>query len=140
MKRTFSSWKGIQRGQKFKVISNSNSHNYPMNTVLTMSRDGMTSSSMDDACIEMCGNSLNVRDIELCPMCLADIKAERDTILNYRKKELAELEGMIEFCTKYGIDKYDPKMGESFRILEVAKNPLISDFDKITAISQILSQ
>jgi len=140
MNKRLTSWKGVQKGQKFKVIGNSNSHNYPMHTILTMARDGSNMSSMDDVCVEMHGNNLSAKDVELTPMCIKDLEAERDIILNYRKGELLELNTMIDFCKKYGLEKYNPKMTDAFRIVEVTKDQNMSDFDRMVAICKILGE
>jgi len=65
MKKTIATFAGIKIGQRFRVIANTSSHCYPMNTILTFKRVGMNTTTMSDIANELYGNSIKISEIEL---------------------------------------------------------------------------
>jgi len=139
-KTNLTSWKGIQKGTKFRVVRNSNGHSYPTGRVLTLSRDGEAASSMSNCAKEIMGNNLNVVDIELIYMTISDMKLERDRILSKQKDELNKLEHAIEFCEKHGIEQYEDRFVESYHILKIAQDSSKTEIEKVKSIVEIMSK
>ena len=140
MKTNLTSWKGLQKGTKFRVVRNSNGHSYPIGKVLTLSRDGEASSSMNSCAREVSGNNLTVTDIELIYMTIGDMKLERDYILNKQKDELKKLEHAIEFCEKHGIEQYEDRYVDSYQILKIAQDSSKTEIEKVKSIVEIMSK
>lgn len=115
---TLTSWKGIKKGTKFKVVSNSNSHNYPLNTVLTLSRDGLVSSEMGNAAVELSGNNLNIQDVViLTATTVADLQKE----LSAAKAVVKEIQQKITFCGENELEEFDEETYRIFKLLEIAE-------------------
>ena len=102
------SFAGLKRGQKFMVVANSNSHNYPMDTALTLNRDGVRTTGMSNCAVEVPGgNNLMASDCVLLDMSLESMKLELVNIEKECKAKSDELKGKIDFCEKNGLDTFD---------------------------------
>lgn len=112
MKR-LETFEGLKKGDKIVIIENSNSHNYPLNRPLTLSRDG-EGEKMRDAVKECSGNILKATDCEAGSVSLVDMKF-RMAVLEEEEKELR---AEIEFCERNGLtefhsEAYKVQMAES---------------------------
>ena len=119
MKAKPCSWKGIKKGTKFKVVSNTNAHNYPIGIVLTLSEDGGPSAEMGAAAEEVqCGNNLNIRDVALLTeQTVADLQKE----LEAAKAVVTEVQQKIDFCKENGLETFDEESFRIFKLLEIAE-------------------
>lgn len=130
-------WRGLKQGTKFKVIRNSNSHNYPLNKILTMSMAGPNSTAANNIAIEVPGgNSLNISDCEiLTGLTLADLRKE---IKEYEDK-IKEIKGQVDFCVTNNLDEYDEEthqLYEGIKIVEATSTTI----EKAKALKKLLSQ
>ena len=108
MSKPLKSFAGLKKGQKFIVVANSNSHNYPMETSLTLSRDGLKTTSMSNCAMEVPGgNNLMASDCVLLDMSLKSMKLELADIEKECKAKSDELKSKIDFCEKNGLDTFD---------------------------------
>ena len=108
MSKPLKSFAGLKKGQKFMVVANNNSHNYPMDTVLTLSRDGRKTTGMSNCAVEVPdGNNLMASDCVLLDMSLESMKLELVNIGKKYKAESDELKSRIDFCEKNGLDTFD---------------------------------
>ena len=131
------SFAGLKRGQKFMVVANSNSHNYPMDTALTLNRDGVRTTGMSNCAVEVPGgNNLMASDCVLLAMSLESIKLELVNIGKKYKAESDELKSKIDFCEKNGLDTFDEdfyKVHSALKALD-SKATLIEKTKVITAL------
>ncbi len=116
MKKTAKTWAGIPKGTPFKVISNCNSHNYPMGVVLKTNIlcDGHSGSVIEGF------NVINVRDVEFIPTTIIDLKEE----LKNLEEKVQEIKEKIEFCETVGMNEFDEdyyKIYNTLSILETKK-------------------
>ncbi len=116
MKNKPATWASIPKGTTFKVVSNSNSHNYPMETVLRTNK----------ICKAKAGvvvggyNTLSINDVEFIPMTIKDLE-ER---LYRLEAEAQELDKKIEFCKSMNLTEFDEdyyKIYNTLSILETKK-------------------
>ena len=108
MSKQLKSFAGLKKGQKFMVVANSNSHNYPMETVLTLSKNGTKATSMSNCAVEVPdGNNLMAKDCILAEMSLEMMKSELVDMSERYKTESDELKSKIDFCEKNGLDTFD---------------------------------
>lgn len=108
MSKPLKSFGGLKKGQKFMVVTNSNSHNYPMNTVLTLNMNGTKATSMSNCAVEVPdGNNLMAKDCILVEMSLEMMKSELADMSERYKTESDELKSKIDFCEKNGLDTFD---------------------------------
>ena len=45
MRNTLTTFKGIKKGQKFRIIANTSGHRYPLNETLTFAKAGVTTAA-----------------------------------------------------------------------------------------------
>ena len=108
MSKPLKSFAGLSKGQKFMVVENSNSHNYPMNTVLTLNRDGVKAVSMSNCAEEVpTGNNLAAKDCILIEMSIEWMKSELTKLKENYEAQSDELRSKIDFCEKNGLDTFD---------------------------------
>lgn len=138
MSKPLKSFAGLKKGQKFMVVANSNSHNYPMDTVLTLNRDGIKTTSMSNCAVEVLdGNNLMASDCVLLDMSLEMMKSELVDMSERYKTESDELKSKIDFCEKNGLDTFD----EDFYKVHLALKALDSDatlMEKTKVITALL--
>jgi len=138
---TRTTWGKLKKGQKFKVFANTNSHSYPLNTVLTMDRDGTDTQAMDRIAVEITGgNNLNIRDVQIIERLASKEEIQelqqtlKDAEINYIK-EKARIEAKIDFCKKFELDEFDPDIVEVWGILENNKKMSNIELAKLIAES-----
>ena len=137
MSKPLKSFAGLKKGQKFMVVANSNSHNYPMDTVLTLNRDGIKTTSMSNCAVEVPdGNNLMASDCVLLDMSLESMKLELVNIGKKYKAESDELKSKIDFCEKNGLDTFDEDFYKVHSALEAldSKATLIEKTKVIAAL------
>ncbi len=127
---------GIKKGQKFKVISNSNSHNYPMDKVLTF-RISPSGTMSNNVAKEVIGNSLSCRDIIIISITLEDLKKELESNRNDFIKSEKEILSKISFCEKTGSIEYDEEIFKIYSVLNTL-NEYSNDIEKAKKIANIL--
>ena len=137
MSKPLKSFAGLKKGQKFMVVANNNSHNYPMDTVLTLSRDGRKTTGMSNCAVEVPdGNNLMASDCVLLDMSLESMKLELVNIGKKYKAESDELKSRIDFCEKNGLDTFDEdfyKVHSALKALD-SKATLMEKTKVITAL------
>lgn len=134
-------WLGLKKDQKFKVIKNTNSHNYPLNTIYTMTRSGIDVSNMDNIATEYArGNTLRFQDIELVYTSLIEIKQKVADITTEYNAQFKELTTVIEFCEKYNTNDYNPMFITKFKSIVTILNDNTSLYDKSVNINNIINE
>ena len=138
MNKKLTDYKGIKKGQKFRVIQNTNNHNYPLNKILTFSKDFKSSSTRSyNVAVEVSGNYLKIQDIELLNYTLIDMKKQ----LMESKKEYEnikkELETKIKFCEDTKTEEFDENTYKVYQTLAVLKETS-TDIEKAQAIAKLI--
>ena len=113
MKKTrLETFAGMKKGDKIIILSNSNSHNYPMNVVLTLKENGV-SQTLNDAVEGLSGNSLDARDCIRAAYTIADLQDSigrmEDEVARLQRDILSYRE-MLSICETNHITEYDPDM------------------------------
>jgi len=139
--KKLTSFAGIEKGMKFRVINTSNGHNYPVNTVLTFKRNGSGIDTMCDCAEEVPqGNALHIHQIEiLTEVSLSNMKAKLKSLEENYKKEKAELSSKIKFCEENGLEIYDDdifKISEALKVIESSK----SGVEKAKMIAKLIKE
>jgi len=109
---------GLKKGQKFTVISNCNSHNYPLNVPLTLERDGLPGSTQMDQCAGTRYNTLDIRDVVLIDSSITELKAKIEDL----HKEEAKLIRKIKLCEEFGVTTFDDRVLDVYEALRVASS------------------
>lgn len=138
--KRISSFKGIKRGQKFRVIGNAGGHNYPLGKVFTFKRDMVSASgSATDIAEEVqYGNNIYASDIELViTQTLDELKKEKSDLEKRYKKEIAELEEKIKVCEENGLEEFDEDFAKVYKILKVVEGKKTRT-EKAKVITQLL--
>ena len=133
--KKLTSWKSLKKGQKFIVRSNSNSHSYPIGTILTMRKNGECDDTMNNVAVELCGNSLDICDIELVNNTLEVLKARLATL----ESEKAVVVGKIKFCEDNGTTEFDETEYEIFAALDILEGTG-SRKEKAAMLAKILNK
>lgn len=115
---------GMKRGDRIIILSNSNSHNYPMNVVLTLKKNGV-SRTLNDAVEGVSGNNLDAGDCAKAAFTVVDLQ---DSI-GRKEDEIARLQGeilsyreMLSICETNHITEYDPDMVKIMAILKLIED------------------
>ena len=134
MGKKITTFAGIKKGQKFRVIANNGGHNYPMGEVLTFKKPGSTLQSMSDVAEEQIGNNIRASEIELVNYTVEDILSE----IKELEKQIEDLTLKAEFCYENGLKEYDENL---FRILKAVKiiNTFSTDIDKAKQLALLLN-
>jgi len=133
--KKLTTWKGLKKGQKFIVHSNSNSHCYPIGKVLTMRVNGSCGDRMNNVAVEMCGDNLDICDIQLVNNTLEVLKVR----LAELEAEKAEVTGKIKFCEDNGLTEFDEIEYEIFAALDILEGSA-SRKDKASLLAKILNK
>lgn len=138
MSKVLASFAGIKKGQKFKVIKNVGSHNYPMNKTLVFRVDGTAASSMNNIA-KGTGDYNNIRidEIEIFNETLIEMRERRDQLSSSKNAEIAELDEKIKACEELNLEVYDELFVTIHKCLVVlgANATLV---EKTTAIISII--
>ena len=150
---------GIKKGQKFRVVSNSNGHNYPLNTVLKFKERNTVKKTNWDNCVMGSDryNTLNCQDVELLGEDLAslelsyvELQESRDLWNENNKLEvkkynedvderLLTIKKQIQFCKDLGITEYDDNVEKMYNIIQtINKKGDMSDIEKAKMISEMI--
>jgi hypothetical protein len=118
MSKALESFKGLKIGQKFKVVRNIGSHNYPMGVTLVFKVDGVESSSMNNIAAGGDYNNIRIDEIEVFNDTLAEMRSRRDELSSSKNAEIKELNKKIKTCEELGLDVYDQMFISVYRALE----------------------
>lgn len=129
MKKILTSFSGIKAGQKFKVINSSGGHNYPVDKVLTFTRNGINNATMSNCAKEVAsGNTLNINQIILVNYGITEMEEE----INLLNKEIKVLQDKISYCKKYKLTEYNEDHARVMKALEaINSNSSISEKARI---------
>lgn len=116
MKR-LTSFASVRTGDRFTVISNTNSHCYPLNVPLVFKRDGALTDQMSDMAVGGSYNTIHCRDIVLLNKNLTTLEKE----LAETQVESDALKSQIKFCRDHGLDEYDEELHTVHDILSKTK-------------------
>jgi hypothetical protein len=108
MSRKLTSFTGIKKGQKFRVIKNIGSHNYPLNVLLTFRVNGTEGSTMNNIA-EGNGDYNNIRidEIQLYNETVVDMRERLDLIKSKSNSEFLDLTEKIRICEELNLEAYD---------------------------------
>ena len=99
-------FKGLKKGTRIKVVTNSNSHNYGIGSVYSLARDGI-GALMEDIAGTGRHNNLDARDCVLCDETISGLQKELETLKAVFEKESKELSDKIKFCQDNNLEEYD---------------------------------
>lgn len=134
--KKYLNWKDVPKGTKFKVVRNTNGHNYPLNTTLTTKKNKPFGASASDVAVEFTGNSLHILDCQFSGDTISEIKKqqkelqEQITILNSKIKLMEELE----------LDEYDENVIKVHQTLTLIDKKGISKIEKAKAIAKLINE
>lgn len=124
-KQKYKSWAEVPLGTMFKVVRNTNNHNYPLNTPLTVSVRCMATSGA--VCTGY--NHLNIGDVEFIDTYLEELKETKkllkDSIAELQS-QLVDIQSKIDYCIQNRIEKFDDTEYKVYQI--------IKEFEKGTTI------
>lgn len=139
----------VKKGQKFKVISNSNGHSYPIGKILTFKTDGRgRSTAWADCALEGSYNTLDIKDVMVIGETLdylneryvsinedrdkynvsqeaelkkytANIQAELKRFNKDVDDEMKDIEEKIAFCKSLGITEYDDNVRKMYEAIKI---------------------
>jgi hypothetical protein len=136
--KKLTTFKGIKKGQKFKVINKRGSHNYPVNKVLTFKHDGPDNFTMSDCAVEKSGgNTLQADQIVLLAQDLKSMKEQVTTLKLEFNNEISELESKIKFCEEQGLEEFDEDTFKVYSTLSILKTKK-SDIEKAKIIASLI--
>jgi len=127
-------FKGLKAGTKIKVVSNSNSHSYPMDTELTLKKAVMSVSG-SDMVTEVVGNTLRATDCILSSTTVEDLEKR----LTELEKEKKDIQAKIKFCKEAEIEEYDENLFKVYKTLELVDNATLDRKKKAALISKLIS-
>lgn len=109
---------GLKKGQKFRVTQNTNGHNYPLDTILTLKRNGPDATAMNDCAEGRVYNTLNATDLEVFSdtKSITDMEAEITELNN----QITGLRRKIAICKDFGIEAHDDELLKVFEALRIA--------------------
>lgn len=113
-------WEGLKAGTKFMVVRNSNSHNYPLNTPLTLKLVTNSPQGTNIATEVIHGNTIQASDCMLVPVAsisLKDLKARKKELESEYAEETEILDRRIKFCEDNDLDTYDERIDKIFDVL-----------------------
>ena len=125
---------GMKKGDKIIILSNSNSHDYPMNVVLTLKKNGV-SQTLSDAVEGLSGNNLDARDCVRAAHTIADLQDSigrmEDEVARLQRDILSYRE-MLSICETNHITEFDPDMVKIVAILKSIEDSReeLNDFQK----------
>jgi len=142
METKLTSWKDLKKGTKFKIIKNTSDHNYPLETVFTLSRDGEPKETMSDIAKEFPGgNFVHIKEIQIYPRTISQLNEEKIAItkkLSDTAKELEKIQDKIEYMIEYKLKEFDEEEYQIFQMLEIVECPNLSKFEKVKLISNLI--
>ena len=133
-KNRLETFAGMKKGDRIIILSNSNSHNYPMNVVLTLKKNGV-SETLSDAVEGLSGNNLDARDCIRATYTIADLQDSigrmEDEVARLQRDILFYRE-MLSICETNHITEYDPDMVKIMAILKSIEDSReeLNDFQK----------
>ena len=129
MSKKFKSWKDVPEGTKFKVVNNTNSHDYPMNVVLRTER------AVTGTCGQVIDkyNNLKIADVVFVSATVPEMEEE----LEQKKKEMEEISSKIKFCKDNGLEEFDEETYRAYAALAVIESKK-SKMEKVKAIAALL--
>jgi hypothetical protein len=110
MSRKLTSFAGIKKGQKFRVIKNIGSHNYPLNVPLTFRVDGTDGSTMGNIAESKNGgdyNNIRIDEIQLYNETVVDMREQLNLIKSKSNSEFLNLTEKIRICEELNLETYD---------------------------------
>jgi hypothetical protein len=137
----YTKWSQVPVGTKFKVVSNSNSHNYPLNELLTVVSRNSTSS-----CAHVTGNPIhNTLMIKDCLFVNFDLATMKDVIVQKQEallkiqEEIIEVENCIKFCEEQGLEEYDEDLHKVMKTLDTLESKKLTKLEKAKMIAKLIS-
>lgn len=134
--KKLTSWKGLKKGTKFKVIANTNSHNYPLNITLTMKKAGSDNQRMSDVAEEIRGNELNIKDCIFGSYTIKDIKEEQKEL----QSQINSLNAKIKVMEELELEEYDENVIKIHQTLTLIDKKGISKIEKAKAITKLINE
>ena len=126
---------GLPAGTKFKAVENTNGHNYPLNTPLTMNRKGIGATITNIAIEVTSGNCIQAWDCELYITTIEEMKKQ----LAELDAQKAELQAKIDFCEETDVTEYDENLFKVYKALEVIETKTLSRGEKAALISKLIN-
>lgn len=139
MSKKIKSFLGLKKGQKFIVTKTGGGHNYPLNTVLTLSRDIVNIGSPHNIATEYPqGNTIAPSCIELIASTIVEMKKQLKDIETEFKKEKSILQSKINFCEENGVEEFDENL---FKVIEALKalDSKSSNVEKAKVIASLIN-
>jgi len=140
MNKERTNWQGLKKGTRFKVVNNTNIHNYRIGTIYTMKRNGSNSVEMNDIASEFVGNNLSIHDVIIL-LDLSDMKIYANSLkkeVNKIENEVVRINDIIKFHIDNGIEEYDEELYTLYMAIESMNSG--STMEKVKALQKILKQ
>lgn len=134
MNERLKTFKGLKEGAAFKVVANTNGHNYPMNVRLHLNTPGFGTTMTNCAREVPSGDTLSCRDCVLEPSSLEYMEKQIKTL----QEEIKTLETQIEFCKTLGTTEYDETEFKVYQTLALMEDKQLTKAQKVKLISKII--
>lgn len=142
MEKKLTSWKDLKKGTKFKIIKNTSGHNYPLETIFTLSRDGESKESMSDIAKEFPGgNFVHIKEVQLYPRTIPQLRQEKSDLIKKLSTitlEIDVIEDKIKYMIEHKLEEFDEEEYQIFQMLEIVECPNLSKFEKVKLISNLI--
>jgi hypothetical protein len=134
--KKLSTFNGLKKGAKVKVIDNTNSHNYDVGTVYTMQINGSGTHMSRPFAEFREGNNLKASDCVLySDYSVAGMEKEVEDL----KKQIADIQEKINLCKELGLTLYDETYITVHKTLQTLKGKA-SDAEKTRIIVALLKK
>lgn len=123
MVKTITTFLNIKKGQKFKVVKNTSSHNYPLNVTLTFKQDMTNVGSATNIAEELIyGNTIRATEIELITsQTLQELKDEKKTLTKEYNKRVKEIDEKVKICEDNDLEELDEDILKVYKVLKVVE-------------------
>jgi len=160
MARRIKHFGGIKKGQKFKVVANSNGHNYPIDVVLKFKSNSPGPHTTWNSCAAGSDsfNTLSAVDVALIGQSISELELEyveleeerdkhnsinNDETDRYNKEtnaHLLEIKKQIKFCKDLGITEYDDNVEKMYKAIQIINEKKdMPDIEKARIISEMFT-
>lgn len=141
-KTGMTSFAGLKKGQKIRVLNNLNSNNWEVGKVYTLTQDVVNSPAGLAGSAYVGNAALNTiypASVELVSSNLVEMKAELAQITKTYEEVAAELSRKIKFCTVNKVEEYDADIEKVYAVLGTL-NSKSSRMDKAKVIAKLIKE
>ena len=130
--KKYSSWGQVPMGAKFRVITNTCSHNYEIGRVYKKEVPcNLTSGQVVPG-----RNSIPISDVEILASTVDAMKEDIATL----EAQVNELKEKIAFCIATNTEEFDEDTFKVYQTLQIIKSKKLTDIEQAKAIASLISK